>query len=210
MSLNNQRCCKPISQTTQGIVACNSTGKFDDMKDINCTDNIIKVVGVCSEDELEGKLGADDLEWTEIQIPEVLCIPPKKPDIEEVLSVKLKVDIISQRVVKTPVFTPATGPDEPIENEEGIISTGRKLVIEGIIRQTIKYTAAKKEQSIHGAHFDIPFSVYIIVEEGTLLGQKYIIDPCIEDVFVCTLNPRQIFKNVTLFFKADKFEGCLP
>jgi len=213
MSFNcNQKCCQPVSQTTQGIVVCDSTGRINDgTMSIECPPSQVKVIGLCPESELENKLTATDMEWTEIQIPEVLCIPPKKPDIEEILSVKVKVDIISQRVVKTPVFlepTPMPTP-MPIENEEGTKLTGRKLVIEGILRQSFKYTAAVKEQTVHAAHFDIPFSVFVVIEEGTPLNQKYLIDACIEDVFVCTLNARQIFKNVTLFFKSDKITNCL-
>ncbi len=211
MSFNcNQNCCQPVSKTTQGIVACDSTGRINDgFMSIDCPASQVKIIGLCPETELETKLTATDVEWTEIQIPEVLCIPPQKPDIEELLSVKVKVDIISQRVVKTPVFNDVTPPPVPIENEEGTKLTGRKLVIEGILRQSFKYTAAVEEQSVHAAHFDIPFSVFVVIEEETPLNQKYVIDACIEDVFVCTLNARQIFKNVTIFFKLDKITNCL-
>jgi hypothetical protein len=111
------------------------------------------------------------------------------------------VEIISQRVVKTPVRKQG-GEDTAIENEEGIVTTGRKLVIEGILRQKAVYTAAVKSQSVHSAEFDVPFSAFIILPVGTSLTTKYAIDACIEDIFVSHCTKRQIFKNVTLFIKA--------
>lgn len=199
MSCNcNQTCNRKASQ---GIVSCDSIGKFDFIEEDECMENSIQIKGVCSEEELAVKLEEGDNSWTEMFIPEVLCIPMKKPDIEALISVNAKVDIISQRVVVTPKYNG--------DNSEGIQATGRKLVIEGILRQTVIYTAAKKVQSVHAAHFDVPFSAFIIVPGNTPINRKFTIEPCIEDIFICALNERQIFKNVTLFIKATERTVCL-
>lgn len=201
MSCNcNQSCNRQAGKTSPGIIVCDSFGAFDFMREEECMEQSIQIKGLCTEEELEGKLVAGENNWTEIFLPEILCIPPQKPDIEQIMSVKVKVDIISQRVVETPSFVG--------ENSEGIKSTGRKLVIEGILRQTVIYTAAKKEQSVHAAHFDVPFSAFIIILGDTPINRKFVIEPCVEDVFVCTLNERQIFKNVTLFIKATERTIC--
>lgn len=47
-------------------------------------------------------------------------------------------------------------------NAEGTCLSGRKLVIEGFLRQKIVYTGLVTEQSVHSAHYTMPFSAFII------------------------------------------------
>ncbi|MFR3499266.1 MAG: DUF3794 domain-containing protein, partial [Paraclostridium bifermentans] len=131
-------------------------------------------------------------------------------DIEGIVEVHSCIEIISQRVIKTPVVTGYTGPNgvfvpgEDIPNSECTNLTGRKLIVEGLLKQKIIYTAAVDEQSLHSAHFTVPFSTFIIVEKDTPLSQKFRILPFIEDVFACMLSERSVFKNTTIFLKASK------
>lgn len=134
-----------------------------------------------------------DRNWTEISVPELLVLPPEKPDIETLDKVLIKVQIISQRLIDTP----SSG---TTKNPEGTLLSGKKLIIEGIIHQKIIYTANTLVQSVHSAHFQIPFSAFIIVRRD--LKEPFCIDVCIEDVFVKAFGTRQIFKNVTLFLRA--------
>lgn len=112
-----------------------------------------------------------------------------------------------------------------IPNEEGTFLTGRKIVIEGIISQKVVYTALVSTQSVHSAHYCIPFSAYIIpyakfvgmtydLENDCFNytpGQPIVVDlneefnvlAYIEDIFAYALDQRTIFKNVTLFLKAQ-------
>lgn len=98
-------------------------------------------------------------------------------------------------VVKTPITD--------LKNKEGTKLTGRKLVIEGILRQKIIYTADVPSQSVHSVHFDIPFSAFVIIQ-GTAIGSyRFEVEPYIEDIYICAINKRQIFKNTTLFIKVS-------
>lgn len=185
-----------------GVVACTPSGQIEHQ--IACdhkTDLPIIIKGVCEPDEIENMLEAGENIWTQLFIPEVLCIPHQKPDIEQLLSINARVEIISQKVIRTPVLRDNSN-EYAIPNQEGIITTGRKLVVEGILRQKVMYTAANEEQSVHATHFDVPFSAFMILDVGTLLSTRYKIDTCIEDIFICGCTERQIFKNVTLFIKA--------
>lgn len=47
-------------------------------------------------------------------------------------------------------------------NEEGTYLTGRKLIVEGVLRQKVVYTGLVATQSVHSAHNEIPFTAYII------------------------------------------------
>jgi len=51
---------------------------------------------------------------------------------------------------------------EIIGNAEGTCLTGRKLIIEGVLKQKIVYTAELADQSVHSAHFEVPFIAFII------------------------------------------------
>lgn len=49
-----------------------------------------------------------------------------------------------------------------INNEEGTCLSGRKIIVEGVLKQKIVYTAEVETQSVHSAHYEIPFISYII------------------------------------------------
>lgn len=130
-----------------------------------------------------------------------------------------------------------------IGNAEGTCLSGRKLIIEGTLKQKIVYTAEVDTQSVHSAHYEVPFMAFIIpyakfegltyqknievydpVTNGPIFINGYVYDPsvgitvdlceefniekCIEDVYVYALDPRRIFKNVTVFLKAKPGASC--
>ncbi|MBF8984560.1 DUF3794 domain-containing protein [Lutibacter sp. B2] len=166
----------------------------------NCFDNqIIDVIGLCDVDNFV--IDPADLNWSEISIPEVLIIPCEKPDIETIDKVFVKVKIISKRVIETP---DSAGGD----NAEGTQLTGRKLIVEGILKQKIVYTANVPQQTVHSAHFDVPFSAFIVIDGATALDAQFCVKTCVEDVFVKALNSREVFKNITLLLNAVPFIPC--
>lgn len=158
-----------------------------------CSEDEVIVKGICPEDKIKGLLTDASRYWTETYVPEVLNVPCYKPNIEQLISVTTKLDILCQKVIRTPIA---------LENQEGTLLTGKKLVVEAILRQKIVYVSSTKEQSVHAVHFDVPFSTYIVVPVTTNLTDKFKLFSCIEDIFACALNERQIFKNVTIFLKA--------
>lgn len=194
-------CENNMDMNNMGYIECSTTGTFIDecekICDCDLSDQII-IKGLCSNEKLTGLLAAGDNNWTELFIPEVLCIPPQKPNVEQIISVTSKIQILSQKVIKTPSGSGGA----LVTNQESTNLTGRKLIIEGILRQKIVYTAAVPDQSVHSAHFDVPFSAFIVVSGDTALTTKFKIEACVEDIFVCITTRRQIFKNVTIFIKA--------
>lgn len=152
--------------------------------------DLIEVVGVAKKfPEFDG----GDY-WTQTSIPETLTIPEQKPDIEQLFKIVVKVDIISQRIVKTPISCAS--------NLAGEYLSGKKLIIEGFLNQKIFYVADVAEQSVHAAHFKVPFSDFIVIPCETNINDKFRIDRYIEDVFVKAVDKRTVFKNVTLCLHA--------
>lgn len=170
----------------------------------------INYVGSAAEGTLQRALQCRPTsdQWVQFFVPKILDIPAQKPDMEGIVSVNSTVEIISQRVVKTPVVTGYTRPDgvfvpgEDIPNAECTHLTGKKLIIEGVIRQKVIYTALVADQALHSASFAIPFSTFIIVSGDEPLSQDFLVYPYLEDVFACRLSNRSVFSNNTLFIKA--------
>ena len=173
-------------------------------------DDHISVTGVYDPNKIESVLecGTSSNKWVQFFIPEIVDIPEQKPDIEAIVSIHSCIEIISQKVIRTPVVTGYTGsdgifiPGQDINNSECTKLTGKKLIIEGILKQKVVYTAAVEEQSLHSACFNTPFSVFIIVDATTPLTQAFKVTSYIEDIFSCRLSERSIFKNTTIFMKA--------
>lgn len=165
-------------------------------------DQLLMINGICSREKIEDFLDEGDIRrWTELVIPEVLCIPKIKPDVEKLISISSMVEIISQRVINTPYKTTNPKLRPPIFNQEGTAITGLKLAIEGVIRQKIIYCAVQT-QSVHALHFDMPFSAFIVLDPKDSTAQKFKVDTCIEDIFITEVTPRKIFKSVLLIIKA--------
>ena len=116
------------------------------------------------------------------------------------------------------------------ENTEGEILTGRKLIIEGTLKQKVVYTALVDEQSVHSAHFEFPFLAFLIpyanfeglTYDPTINGfyfnpeepivpnlcENFSVETMVEDIFIHALDDRTIFKNTTLFLYARPAGGC--
>lgn len=151
--------------------------------------------------------------WKQMNVSEKLTIPELKPDVEQINSVNVSIDIIRAEVIKVPA-SPVDVDGQYISNLEGKVSTGRKLIIEGQLCQKVVYTANEAEQSVHSAHFYVPFSSFIIVpkeivfDNGNItttidsLDVDFQVNACIEDVAVKLLDLRTILKQVTFLLYA--------
>lgn len=165
---------------------------------IDCMKNDFLIKGLCSKGEIQN-LVKDSCEtlWTEIDVPELLTIPSAKPDAKQILTLTSKVEIMCQDIVNTP---------KAAENYEGLMLTGLKLLVHAVLRQRITYISNTDCKSVHSAHFDVPFSAYVVLPPKVSSLSKYKIRTCIEDIYACILGERQIFKNTTLFIKAEPID----
>lgn len=150
--------------------------------------NFIEVVGI-NTDCIPENIST----FKQFNIEETVCIPSQKPDIEQVLKVISNVEIISTRVIKTPVGT----------SLEGEILTGWKVVVEGQLEQVVQYVANCPDQPSHAAEFIVPFSTFVVLPEDFVIGTPITVTPFIEDIYVEQLDLRCIFKNTTLLVTVE-------
>lgn len=159
-----------------------------------------EVIGICKIDKLA--CICDEEAWTQISVPQVVALPDNKPNLKVINKIYNSVDITNTNIISTPVST--------VPNAEGVKLTGRKLLVEGNVCQTVIYTSGAACQSVHPVNFKIPFCTYIILNcDVDLELDKFCVVPCIEDVYAEILNERTLFMNITMFLLARKAEtGC--
>jgi len=88
--------------------------------------------------------------YEEVVINGNLKIPEEKPLMEKLLGYNLDFNITKAKVIGTPLVTDDE-PPLPI----------RKVIINGEAKISIKYSALVEEQTVHGAHFNVPFEQII-------------------------------------------------
>lgn len=150
-----------------------------------------KVYGFLEVSGLADIFPVNPVNFKQLCIQETSTIPSVKPDIEQIVCFTADVAIKGTRVIDTPVGT----------SVEGQILTGKKLVVDGLILQKVEYISEEPAQSVHAAHFNIPFSTFIV------LPAQYSVTPAkvtgyIEDIFVQSLDKRNILINVTILLDA--------
>ncbi|WP_066869880.1 SPOCS domain-containing protein [Clostridium mediterraneense] len=149
-----------------------------------------KVSGCDRLSESEVKLGIHT--FKQLSVDKNLCVPIQKPDIEEINEAKVEAKIVSCHVIETPVSI----------SNEGQKLSGYKLIVKGELKEIIEYTSDTLEQSVHSAHYLIPFSSFVVLPKNYSLGSKIDIEAIVEDVYYKQLDCRSFFTNVALLINA--------
>lgn len=107
----------------------------------NCAENI-SITGItpleyypCNRNIIQTKQNMQSID---------VLIPCEKPDIESIEEVKVSICIIKSKLIDTIL--------------------GKKVVFNGAIKLKAIYTANNYEQSVHSAHWDIPFCDFILLD----------------------------------------------
>lgn len=182
----------------------------------NCDMDLIDVSGLCNPSDTSQVINVNPY-WKQMDVAETLQLPAQKPNIEQINAITITTDIVRTKVIVTPrSFNDTVTPPVAVPNLEGKRLTGRKLVIEGQLCQQIEYTADLIAQPVHSVHFYVPFSSYIVVPlevtvNGTTMDSMDVtfdVNACVEDVIACVLDPRRIFKQVTMLLYATPTQTC--
>lgn len=150
----------------------------------------------------EGELAMNTInleisQFKQMSIEKYLLIPEVKPDIEAINNMSGTIDIISYNVINTPIS----------KSIEGQQLTGNKAVIRGVFNLVIEYTALDEAQSVHSAHYSIPFSTFIILPPGNQVGKGVEIVGMTEDIYFNVVDIRTFFVNITALINM-KMLGC--
>jgi len=162
----------------------------------------IEITGLYDSDYINVELDRYNY-WIELSINKILEIPGDKGDIGEINSLDVHVKILRSKVIGTPK-SPIVE-NKPQTNFEGKILTGRKLLVEGLLCETITYTADVEDQQIQSAQFGVPFATFIIVpDKFDGIDTKEVpfkINSLIEDVLIKKISQRKVFQNATVLIQ---------
>ncbi len=153
---------------------------------MNCasTDSI-QINGITDPDTFP----EDPTIFKQFEVEEELEVPEVKPDMEQILSLMIEGVVDNLTFIETPVGTSLNQ-----------TLTGQKAIVEGRLLQKIEYVADKPEQSVHSAHFEVPFCTFLVIPaDFDPRNDRLNVKVFIEHVFVEQLNEREFFKNVTIF-----------
>ncbi|MEG1703138.1 MAG: DUF3794 domain-containing protein, partial [Niameybacter sp.] len=135
--------------------------------------------------------------FKQMSIENYLCIPEAKPDIEAINNATGTIDIGSMNVIETTQGI----------SVEGQNLTGYKLIVRGTLNLVIEYTALNEIQSVHSAHYSVPFSTFIILPKDYSIGRRIEIDSLVEDIYYNAIDIRKFFTNTTVLINA-KILSC--
>lgn len=145
-----------------------------------------KVVGLCdlSKEKLDGDK-IENLNWAEVSLSKLIFIPDHKIKVEDINKVYIDVKINCVKLVETPYsrkYYDVALLDENgdvvykdgkvqncsccnvfalLQNQEGTCLSGRKLIVQGVVKEKIMYTGCVKSQSVHILEVEHPFLTYI-------------------------------------------------
>lgn len=175
--------------------------------DMNNTSCNYKTFGTCNVENMI--FTADKIEtlnWKELSFAEILSLPSSNKNIEFIDSVYITVEIDTARLIETPISLkyykvalldsnhntvyenglvkecPCSKAFQLLPNTENTCLSGRKLLINGTIKQKIAYIADELTQSSIYTEFKKSFSTYIIVYPNfvnvpNILRNIVVIDP---------------------------------
>lgn len=149
--------------------------------------NSIKISGICDV------LSAPLLTFKKFNINTNLILPCKKPDMDQIVSTMLNIDIENSHIINTPIAT-------SLEKQN---LTGKVLIVSGIVKQKIEYLDSIISQSIHGIQFNIPFSTYVVLSINNFSSRDIVAKGYIEDIYIKQLDSRSTFENITLLINVE-------
>ena len=133
----------------------------------------------------------------QITVTEKLIIPEVKPDIEQVNQVITNAKVTDTKIVSIKDFR--------------CHQLSFKVIIKGVLKEKIIYTACKKDQPVHSAEFTNPFYGFVLLDFdlkckercwdpdiSLILANLLKANVCVEDVTVDKVSSRELSKYVTL------------
>ena len=142
---------------------------------------------IVTGEESENSIDMGISTFKQLSIEEELQIPNAKPDIETLNEMTGTIEIINCHLIET----------GSLVSQEGQKLTGFKLVISGYLNIVVKYTALDMEQSVHSAHYKVPFSTFVVMPNEYNVGSKLDVEGIVEDIYFKAHDERCFFTNTT-------------
>ena len=162
--------------------------------------NNYEIINLCDLDEFNQKINELKYKsWGSVKFSEVLTIDENRIGIKNILEAHLHIKITSSEIVDSPQSVDLS--------EEGLNLTGKMLSVSGSLLQSIIYTSDTTSNSLNSIKFEDAFNSYIILpQDADPVFEKYCVYPCIENLSLKPISPKNIARNIDLFLFAEKIE----
>lgn len=131
--------------------------------------------------------------FKQLSVDKEVYIPCQKPNMEQLSKVSVDLSITNTRIIKTPKGT----------SLEGVTLTGYKLIVQGDIKYRVQYVSLGPTQSVHSAHFTIPFADFIVLPENFTSSSIITTSAFLEDIFANKVSERCIYLNSIILISAE-------
>jgi Tol biopolymer transport system component len=144
------------------------------------------------------RIGIDDTahltdgEFKQFQIQENLSLPERHPEAGQILSVKVKAEIIETQIIDTPIA----------KSNEGQLLSGKKIMVRGKLFHKLEYVIEHDDQPVYCAEFEEFFSEDIVISNHTHCTAPVMVTPYIEDIHIRQISKRDLFVSVMLLINA--------
>lgn len=120
-----------------------------------------------------------------------------KFDIFDINDLKADVRVKNFHIVKTPTSI----------SNEGQILSGYKLIVQGVITQSLEYVSDYFNQGLKTSTFESVFSSYIVLPNNFPIHSKLKVESTIEDIYYYKIDSRHFFENISLLISAKISSG---
>lgn len=125
--------------------------------------------------------------FKEININGDICLEDTEPNIYEVAGVETEYIIIDNYYIST---------IESVSYDNQIL-TGKKVVVNGVIRERIEYVADNELKTVYVLFREYPLSTFMIIPKGkSEVRMNFNVE--IESVYFNAINKRKIFRDINL------------
>ncbi|MGL4736619.1 MAG: hypothetical protein ACRCW2_04100 [Cellulosilyticaceae bacterium] len=130
--------------------------------------------------------------FKQITLDATFNVPLQKPDMEDISGVTATIDILDSYVIPT-----ASG-----VSNEGQILTGNKLVVNGVIKIIMTYTALTATQDMYAVYCEIPFGTFIVLPIDYKPGYRVEPIAIVEKASYSMEDARKFYVNTAILIKA--------
>lgn len=140
--------------------------------------NSIIISGIASEKDLPRQINGQLLEFSET---DYIYMPENRLDINNISKIEVKLDTKEGRVINAP--------------------TGRIIVLDGVRKINITYTAVGYYQSYYNANIELPFNTFIDLPNNA--GEVKLMKAYIIDAYFKLINCRKIYNHMLYMIDVD-------
>ena len=130
--------------------------------------------------------------FKQVSLEHSLELPCDKPDLNAINTIGGEISLLKSYIIKTPKGI----------SSDGQTLTGYKLIVHALFDMSMEYASDELDSCVCTAHYNLPFSTFIVLPEDTTPSTKVHIDAKIQNISWRMLNNRCFFTCASILIMA--------